>query len=253
MNVAALQDLRGQTVVVTGGSRGLGHAIAKAFALAGATVAITGRSSDAVQKAAASLGDNVHGFACDVADEASHRAFAQQVIDSHGPVDVLVNNAGINPWYRRAEDTSLDEWRSIIDVNLTGVFLGCQLFGRHMLERASGSIINISSVAAKTGLTRTAAYCAAKGGLEALTRSLAVEWATRGVRVNAVGPGYFETDLTAGLRDNKGIAGPVLGRTPMGRYGKPDELAGACLFLASPQASYITGQSLMVDGGWTAA
>ena len=248
----ASNDFSGRVVVVTGGGRGLGFAIARGFARAGATVAIAGRSETTVQRAAAELGPHVRAYVCDVGDEASHQAFARRIAEDLGPPDVLVNNAGVNPWFKRAEETPLSEWRQIIDVNLTGVFLGCQLFGRQMLARGSGSIVNISSVAARSGLPRTAAYCAAKGGLEALSRSLAVEWATQGVRVNCLGPGYFETDLTAGLRDNAHLSAGVLDHTPMQRYGKPDELVGACLFLASPAASYVTGQSLMVDGGWTA-
>ncbi len=248
----ATNDFSGRVVVVTGGGRGLGFAIARGFALAGATVAIAGRNESTVHQAAAELGPQVRGYVCDVSDQDSHQAFARQVADDFGPPDVLVNNAGVNPWFKRAEETPLSEWQQIIDVNLTGVFLGCRLFGRQMLQRGRGSIVNISSVAARSGLPRTAAYCAAKGGLEALSRSLAVEWAPKGVRVNCLGPGYFETDLTAGLRDNEHLSTGVLQHTPMQRYGKPDELVGACLFLASPAASYVTGQSLMVDGGWTA-
>jgi len=249
---SGLLDLRSRVVVVTGGGRGLGRSIAQGFSDAGATVAITGRT-ESVREAAAAMGPSVHGYVCDVADEPGFTRFADEVAVRHGRVDVLVNNAGINPWYLRPEATQLSQWQEVIDVNLTGVFLGCQIFGRQMLEHGGGSIINISSVAAKSGLPRTAAYCAAKGGVEALTRSLAVDWAAKGIRVNCVAPGYFETDLTAGLRANDRLSSMVLHHTPMARYGKPHELVGACLFLASQASSYVTGQSWGVDGGWTAS
>jgi gluconate 5-dehydrogenase len=242
----------GCVVVVTGGARGLGLALTRAFVAAGARVAVAGRSEESLRRVEADFDGRVRGFVCDVADEAALAGFAQRVEVELGAPDVLVNNAGINPWYQRPEDTALEQWREVLRVNLDAPFHGCQLFGRRMLERGSGAIVNISSVAAYSGLPRTAAYCAAKGGLEALTRSLAVDWAKRGVRVNCVAPGYFSTDLTEGLRDNERLSAMVLGHTPMGRYGRPDELVGACLFLASPAASYITGQSLLVDGGWRA-
>ncbi len=248
---AAAFDFAGQVVVVTGGGRGLGRAIAEGFARAGAKVAIAGRGAG-IEQAAAEMGPAVRGYVCDVANEEAYTEFARKVADELGPADVLVNNAGVNPWYKRPENTPLAQWQEIIGVNLTGVFLGCKLFGTQMLARGSGSIINISSVAARSGLPRTAAYCAAKGGLEALTRSLAVDWAEKGVRVNSVGPGYFETDLTSGLRGNDNLSSMVLAHTPMRRFGRPEELVGICLYLASSAASYVTGQSMMVDGGWTA-
>ena len=250
---AATASFDGQVVVVTGGARGLGLAITRAFVEAGAVVAVAGRSEESLRSVEAEFDGRVRGYACDVSDEAAMAALDERIAGDVGTPDVLVNNAGINPWYKRPEDTSFEQWKQVLDVNLTGAFLGCQKFGRRMLEQGSGSIVNISSVAAHSGLPRTAAYCAAKGGLEALTRSLAVDWAPRGVRVNCVAPGYFETDLTAGLRDNERLSSMVLAHTPMGRYGRPDELVGACLFLASPAASYVTGQSLLVDGGWRAS
>lgn len=246
-------DFTGETVVVTGGGRGLGRAIAAGFAQAGATVAIIGRDAETLGRTARDLGPSVHPHAADVADETAMAAVAARIAGEHGPVGVLVNNAGINPWYRSAEKVSLDEWRRIIDVNLTAVFHCCQLFGRGMLERQRGSIIGVSSVAGHVGLARSAAYNAAKGGLELLTKSLAIDWAARGVRVNTVAPGYFESDLTALLRDNPGLSDKVVSHTPLGRYGRPEEVVDACLYLASDGASYVTGQSLRVDGGFTAS
>lgn len=250
-------DFKGEVVVVTGGGRGLGRAIAEGFVAAGATVAVIGRDAERLAKAAGELDalgpGSAHAFAGDVADEAALIRLADEIHSALGPADVLVNNAGVNPWYRKAESTPLEEWRAVIDVNLTAVFHGCQLFGRPMLERRKGSIISISSVAGHVGLARSAAYNAAKGGLELLTKSLAIDWADRGVRVNTVAPGYFETDLTAGLQANPGLAGKVIAHTPLGRFGSPQEVVGACLFLAAPAASYVTGQSLRVDGGYTAS
>lgn len=256
MNNVLNHDFTNELVVVTGGGRGLGRAIAQGFVDAGATVAIIGRDSARLAEAAAEMsagGGRVHAYAVDVADDAALIATADRIHADLGTADVLVNNAGINPWYRKAEHTPMDEWRSIIDINLTATFHCCQLFGRPMLERRRGSIIGISSVAGHVGLARSAAYNATKGGLELLTKSLAIDWADRGVRVNTVAPGYFESDLTAGLQANDALAGKVIAHTPVGRFGKPDELVGACLFLASPAASYVTGQSLRVDGGFTAA
>lgn len=252
---SALDALKHKTVIVTGGGRGLGRAIASGFIAEGAHVAIVGRDAEKIRNAAGELTEgcaSVRGFVADVSKEDDVARLVDEVQAHFGSIDVVVNNAGINPFYKRAEDTTLEEWRDVIDINLTGVFLMCRAAGRLMLSSGSGSIINITSVAAKVGLTRTTAYCAAKGGVELLTKQLAVEWATKGVRVNAVGPGYFETDLTAGLRENDGLRQGVTERTPMARFGKPDELVGACLYLASSAASFVTGHSLMVDGGWTA-
>jgi NAD(P)-dependent dehydrogenase (short-subunit alcohol dehydrogenase family) len=187
----------------------------------------------------------------DMSDEEQVQDMCSKVLEHWGSIDVLINNAGINPFYKRAEHTSRSEWQQIIDVNLSGVFFACKHAGRAMLDQGAGSIVNVTSVAAKVALDRTTAYCAAKAGVERMTAELGLEWAKRGVRVNAVGPGYFATDLTEGLRGNDMLASQIAGRTPMGRFGMPDELVGACLFLASDAATYITGTTLMVDGGWT--
>ncbi len=166
---------------------------------------------------------------------------------------MLVNNAGINAIYKPLETTTLDEWNEIIGVNLTGVFLCTRAFGRTMLEAGRGSIINITSIGGRVGLARTGPYCASKGGVELLTKSVSIDWAKKGVRVNAVSPAYIETDLTSGLRDHPVLADRLTARTPMGRFAVPDEIGGAVLFLASDASSYVTGQTIGVDGGWTAA
>lgn len=247
-----LDALAGRVVIVTGGGRGLGRAIAEGFVAEGCRVAITGRNHEALEAAAAEMGGEVMAAVADVADEDQVEAMCAEVVARWGRIDALVNNAGINPFYKRAEHTSRSEWQQIIDVNLTGVFFACKHAGKVMLEQGAGSIVNVTSVAAKVALDRTTAYCAAKAGVERMTAELGFEWAQRGVRVNAVGPGYFATDLTEGLRGNDALSGKVTGRTPMGRFGAPSELVGACLFLASDAASYITGTTIMVDGGWTA-
>ena len=249
-------DLAGETVMITGGGRGLGRAIADGFAVSGATVAILGRDETKLAAAVAEMreaGSKAHFYVANVADEAALAAAAERMRGEIGDASVLVNNAGINPWYRRAEQVSLAEWRHILEINLTAVFHCCQLVAPAMLAKGRGSIINISSVAGHIGLARTAAYCAAKGGVELLTKSLAIDWADLGVRVNTVAPGYFQTDLTAGLEANDALSAKVLGHTPLGRFGRPEEIVAACLYLASDASSYVTGQSLRVDGGFTAS
>ncbi|OMQ39370.1 SDR family NAD(P)-dependent oxidoreductase [Pseudomonas putida] len=248
-------DLADKVVIVTGGGRGLGRSIADGFAKQGATVILVGRNLEQLNIAASEIveaGGKASAFVADIADEDSVSTLSKSVHETYGRIDVLVNNAGINPWYKSAEKTTLQEWRQILDVNLTGVFLTCKHVGQFMLDAGQGAIINITSVAGRVGLAKTTAYCAAKGGVEMLTRQLALEWAPKGVRVNAVAPGYFATDLTEGLRTHPVLGRRVLDRTPMGRFGEPQEIVGASLFLASSAAAYVTGHSLAVDGGWTA-
>ncbi len=166
---------------------------------------------------------------------------------------MLVNNAGISPVFSRALKLSEEDWNRILAVNLTGAFLACQAVGRVMTEQRAGKIINIASIGATSGLPRFIAYCAAKGGLLQVTRVLAQEWAEYNVQVNAIAPGYVETDMTSGLQDNPRLLDEIIFRTPMRRLGKPDEVVGAALLLASESSSYITGHILYVDGGWSAA
>ena len=244
--------LQGKTAVVTGGSRGIGLAIARAMLDAGAKVMITGRSQDSIDTALAGLGTGSFGHASDVSKEADVAQLCAHATDVLGGVDILVNNAGINPYYKRTEHTELTEWQHIIDVNLTGVFLCTRAFGQQMLERGKGSIINITSVAAHSGLTRGAAYCAAKAGVEAMSKSLTLDWSARGVRVNNVAPGYVKTDLTAGLAANDTLRRTIETRTPMARLADPSEMAGAVVYLASDAASYVSGTTIAVDGGWIA-
>lgn len=254
-DLSNLFRLDGKVALVTGGGRGLGLALARALGRQGATVAITGRTAESLAQAAHDLGAEgitVLHRAADVSRETDVTALAAWLEGETGHVDILVNNAGINPHYEPAAQTSTEHWQRIIDINLTGVFLCCREMGRGMLARGSGNIINISSVAGHLGLERTIAYCAAKGGVELITKALAVEWAKKGIRVNCIAPAYFETELTAGVRNHPRLAEKMLGRTPLGRFGRPDELAGAVVYLASAASDYVTGHTIVVDGGWMA-
>lgn len=247
-------DLSGRVALVTGGGRGLGRAIAEGLARAGAHVVLCGRTQATLDETAAALraeGLAASAEAADVSREEDVVRLRDTLQGTHGKLDVLVNNAGINPIYRGIEKTTLDDWNQIVGTNLTGAFLCCKYLGALMGE--GGSVINVSSIAGHRGLARAVPYCAAKGGLEIMSKALAYDWAPRGIRVNCIAPAYFETDLTTGLRGNAKLADPLVARTPMGRFGRPEEVAGAAVYLASQASSYVTGQSLLVDGGWTAA
>jgi NAD(P)-dependent dehydrogenase (short-subunit alcohol dehydrogenase family) len=233
--------------VVTGAAKGIGAAIAEALADAGYALALIDRE-DASPQARGGLA--VRG---DVSDLADVRDFADATLERFGTVDVLVNNAGISS-IGPAETTSAEEWRRVIDINLTGPFLLCQAFGARMLERGAGAIVNVASIAGLHGVSDRAAYNASKHGLIGLTRTLAAEWGGRGVRVNAVCPGWVKTpmdvaDQAAGGYDDADITD----RVPMGRFAAPQDIAGAVLWLADPQqAAFVNGVALPVDGGWTA-
>jgi len=250
-----LFDLTGRVAIVTGGGRGIGRGISEGLAAFGAKVVMTGRNEATLAEAATEIrakGGEAIGHAADISSEQDVIALRDAVLARYGRIDVLVNNAGINPIWKNLERTTLDEWQNIIDTNLTGPFLCCKYLGTPMVEQGKGSIINISSVAGNVGLKRSVPYCASKGGVELLTKALALDWAPKGVRVNTIAPGYFETDLTAGVRANDAIAAPLIAHTPLGRFAKLDDIAGAVVFLASDASAYVTGASLAVDGGWTA-
>ena len=249
----SLGELKGRSVWITGAGRGLGRALAEEFLRAGANVAVTARTVSALEEFSRETNGPGSLFPVpgDVCDPETVRAMADAVVDQFGTVDVLVNMAGINPTVMRSERLPDDVWRRIIDVNLSGTFYCCREAGKHMIAAGSGSIINVSSVHGSVGVPRMAAYVASKGGVETLTKALAVEWAEYGVRVNCLAPGYFETSLTQSY-----LAGPagerVRGQIPLGRVGQPAELIGITLYLASSAASYVTGAIFAVDGGWTA-
>lgn len=246
-------DLSGKLALVTGGGRGIGLAIARGLAECGARVIIAGRNAETLEQARTELGGAASTAVVDVADESSVIALRDSVMAQGGRLDILVNNAGIDPHYASMENTSALEWSKVLATNLDGVFHCCRHLGGIMIAAKSGAIINISSVAGQVALKRQVPYCASKGGVEQLTRALAIDWAEHNIRVNAIGYGFIKTDLTAGMTSHAHIAPRLLARTPMGRFGEVSEVAGAAIFLASPSASYVTGHTLMVDGGWTAA
>ncbi|MGB0063960.1 MAG: glucose 1-dehydrogenase [Terracidiphilus sp.] len=252
---AQLFSLEGKVAVVTGGTSGIGLALSLGLADAGADVVATARREQLVNSTAKEIearGRKTLRIASDVGDRVSLEKLKSAVIEAFGKVDILVNCAGI---IKRAPTLDFDEaeWSNILNVNLTGTLRACQVFGRPMLERGYGRIVNIASLNSFVALNEVAAYAASKAGVASLTRSLAVEWSKKGVTVNAVAPGVFRTDLNAKLLDSSPRGQELLMRTPMGRFGKTEELIGATVYLASDSASFVTGQVLVVDGGFLAS
>ena len=247
--------LDGQAAVVVGGAGGLGAAMARGLAEFGAAVAVADVGTGAAQRVAeeiAKAGGRAVAVTVDVADRSSVERMAVEVEERLGPIEVLVNSAGIT--HRSpAADFPEAEWRRVIAVNLTGVFNGCQVVGRRMLGRRRGRIVNIASIAGQIGLTGTVAYAASKGGVVMLTRALAVEWAPHNVRVNAIAPSWFESNIGDLIHREPGYAERAMRRVPIGRMGTPDELIGAALYLASDASSMVTGHVLAVDGGTLAS
>jgi 2-deoxy-D-gluconate 3-dehydrogenase len=244
-------DLSGKVAIVTGGNGGIGYSIACGLAEAGASIVIAARQPEKTAKAVASLQERsvkALGVSTDVQSEAAVRAMVQAAVDTFGRVDILVNNAGIN--IRKApQDYTLEEWQHVLNTNLTGVFLCAREVYPHMLKVGGGKIINIGSMTSIFGSNVAPAYSASKGGVVQLTKSLAVFWAKDNIQVNAILPGWIHTDLTASASSEHYQA--IKARIPHGRWGEPDELAGAAVFLASPASDYVTGIALPVDGGYT--
>jgi len=248
-------DLTNKTAVVIGGTSGIGLALTKALAQAGANVIPSGRRAELVRSAASeveALDRRSLAQVCDVTDSASLDQLLQSVCSKFGSVQILVNCAGRTKRMPTLEFPE-SEWAGILDTNLNGTMRACRVFGRHMIERRYGRIINIASLGSLLGLYEVAAYCASKAGVAGFTRALAVEWAKCGVCVNAILPGVLRTDLNAELLDGKERGREFLLRTPMHRFGQLDELAGAAVFLASDAASFVTGHLLAVDGGLLAS
>lgn len=261
----ALFELSNKTALVVG-IGGLGTSIAKAFSDAGADVAVADIDLLRARHLSEKLKNETtrsEGYETNVCASQSVQQLADAVISDFGKIDILVNAFGITK-RSAAEDFPEETWDSIIDTNMKGTFLCCQAVGRYMLKQCSGSIINLSSIAGSAGLKGTVAYCASKGGVDQLTRTLGVEWAKRGVRVNAIAPSWFETEmgllvekvdqlyLGTHIPEKSELINETIGRVPIGRYGNADEIAGAALFLASAASSMVTGHILAVDGGFLA-
>ncbi len=247
-------DISGKTAVVTGASRGIGQAIGIGLAQAGANiVAVASKAENATDTVTQikALGRDVMAVGCDQSSSDSIERAVKAAYELTGSVDILVNNAGT---IRRspARDYSDEDWGAVIDTNLTGVFQFCRAIGGKMIDQGYGKIINIASLLSFQGGITVPAYAASKGGVSQLTKALANEWASSGVQVNAIAPGYFATDNTAALRANVERNASILARIPTGRWGEASDIAGAAVFLASPASDYVNGHILTVDGGWLA-
>jgi NAD(P)-dependent dehydrogenase (short-subunit alcohol dehydrogenase family) len=248
-------NLEDKVAVITGGTSGIGRALSLGLAAAGADVIATARRQQQVNETAAeieTLGRRTLRLTSDVCDRTSMETLADAVIRDFGKVDILINCAGR---IKRTPTLTMpeEEWAAILDTNLTGTLRACQVFGKHMLERGYGRIVNITSLNSFVALHEVAAYAASKSAVASLTRSLAVEWSKKGVTVNAIAPGVFRTELNAQLLDSTPRGHELLMRTPMGRFGKTEELVGAAVYLSSDAASFVTGQTLVVDGGFLAS
>jgi 2-deoxy-D-gluconate 3-dehydrogenase len=245
-------DLQGRCAVVTGAGRGIGRAVATGLSQAGADVVLLGRpgSSDATRDLIRERGGNVDVVDLDVSDLDAVERVGAELVDTR-QVDVLVNNAGIID-REDTVDLGRESWQRVLDVNLNGLFFLCQQLGRPMVERGHGKIVSIASLLSFQGGLRVASYAASKHGVAGVTKALANEWGPRGVQVNAIAPGYMATDNTTALREDPARARSILERIPAGRWGSPEDIAGAAVFLSSSASDYVNGHVLAVDGGWLA-
>ena len=257
-----IADVRGKAVLVVGGGRGIGRAIAERFAELGADVGLTGRDGARTAEVAAAIAEThsakVSGYALDVTDRTRVRQVVEEFRTQQGRADVLVYNAGISPTYASAEKVAEEDWDGILATNLTGAFCAAQAFVRPLIDdphvdgRAPGSIVFIGSVNSLVGDPRLVAYTASKAGLAGMAKTMALDWARYGIRVNTVAPGYVATDLTAGLQSNERLRRSLTDRTPQHRLAEPKEIADLVVFLASDSAGFVTGVVYPIDGGWTA-
>ena len=246
-----LFDLTGRTALVTGSSRGLGHAMAEGLAAAGATLVLNGSNPARLAAAASGLraaGHTVHEAPFDVTDEPAITAAFNRLDHAGVAVDILLNNAGIQ-LRRPMVDLATDDWRRVIETNLTSAFVIGREAARRMIPRGRGKVINIGSLTSELARATVAPYTVAKGGIKMLTQAMAAEWAEHGIQSNAIGPGYMLTDMNQALIDNPAFDAWVKGRTPARRWGRPEELVGAAVFLASAASDYVNGQIIYVDGG----
>jgi NAD(P)-dependent dehydrogenase (short-subunit alcohol dehydrogenase family) len=248
-------DLEGKTAVVIGGTSGIGRTLSLGLADAGADVIPSARHQEQVEETASEIerrGRQTLRLVSDVHDRASLELLLAASLRTFGKVDILINCAGK---IKRTPTLTLpeEEWTDIVDTNLTGTLRACQIFGKHMLQRGYGRITNIASLNSFVALSEVAAYAASKAGVVSLTRSLAVEWSSKGVTVNAIAPGVFRTALNAKLLDNTARGQELLMRTPMGRFGRAEDLVGAAIYLSSDAAAFVTGHTLVVDGGFLAS
>ncbi len=254
MQPDSLFSVENQVVLVSGGSRGIGLALAQGFAERGSHVVITGRDALTLASAAAAISVAAHPVqpvVCDVASPEQIGTAVQQVLECHGHIDTLLNVAGVN--IRQPTDQfTEEEFDFVLDINLRGAFFMAQVVGRHLCERGTGSVVNIDSLNSAGPLTNVTPYAMSKCGLNGMTRSLAIEWGPRGVRVNGLAPGFILTDLTQKLWSDQTMREWGNVNTPLGRLGVPDDLVGTAIFLASPASGFITGQTLYVDGGFSA-
>jgi NAD(P)-dependent dehydrogenase (short-subunit alcohol dehydrogenase family) len=253
--VTSLFDLTGKKALVTGASRGIGRAIAVGLAAAGADVALASRSADQleeVRRQVEATGRKAVVIPTDVSDADAVRGMVADALGIFGTLDVLVNNAGGSSFMGPFTDMRFRGWEKVMRLNVDSVVHACQALAPHLLERGSGSIVNIASVAGLTGSPALAAYGASKAALVSLTKTLAIEWGSAGVRVNALCPGWTATDLNRDLWSNEQASAALMTRVPMGQWAKPEEMVGPAVFLASDASSYVTGQVLVADGGQTA-
>ena len=248
-------SLKGKVAMVTGSSKGLGEAAVTALARAGADVAVCGRNRSDIDKVVEKLtsdGCRAHGFILEVTSPKTVQKGVSEILNYFGKVDILLNNAGTNHRVPVLEYPE-EEWDRVIDTNLKGYYLVAQAVVPQMIGRGYGKVINMSSILGRIGIINQLAYASAKGGVDQMTKVMALEWAKLGVRVNAIAPTYFETEMVKQIRNDKERFDFINTRTPMGRWGKLSEIEGIVIFLATPASDFITGQSIAIDGGWTVA